>query len=126
MKSRFLSFLIVPATAMFVACGGGKVVVLPGPSMPASNAIVAQTPATPAPVIVTAMPAAPSPPADTVQGASPGTNYVWVPGYYDWRGDHYVWNPGAWVMTPATTSVWVPAHWEPTAGGYTWVAGHWR
>jgi hypothetical protein len=117
-----LGVLVLAAIGILsVACGGGKVVVLPNPATPGPSALVATTPA-----VITTVPAMPQPPSDTVQGISPGPNYSWVAGYYDWRGDRYVWVPGTWVATPATTSVWVSGHWQPTAGGYTWLPGHWQ
>jgi hypothetical protein len=126
-KSRALGFLILPATALFLAaCGGGKVVVIPSPATPGPAAMVATTPAGPAPVVVTTVPATPPLPTEAVQGVSPGGGYTWVAGYYDWRGDHYEWIPGAWIRVPSSTSAGVPGHWDATAGGYTWVSGHWR
>jgi hypothetical protein len=125
--TKIFGVLLLPAIGMFlVACGGGKVVVIPNPATPGPSAIVATAPVAPAQVVVTTVPAMPAVPADVAQGVSPGPNYFWVAGYYDWRGDHYAWVPGNWMLTPTTTSVWVSAHWENTAGGYTWVPGHWR
>jgi WXXGXW repeat (2 copies) len=122
-----LSGLILLTSAAFatLACGGGKVVVVPNntPNTPAPSAFAA--PATP-PAVVATIPATPVYPQDTVEGPSPGSNYVWAPGYYNWAGDHYVWVPGAWMKTPSPSAVWVPGKWQPTAGGYTWVAGHWQ
>jgi hypothetical protein len=126
-NTKMLGVLMLPAIGvLFVACGGGKVVVLPSPYTPGPSNIVATAPAPTAPVVITTVPAMPAPQADVAQGVSPGPNYFWVAGYYDWRGDHYAWVPGTWMLTPSTTSVWVSAHWENTAGGYTWVPGHWR
>jgi WXXGXW repeat (2 copies) len=124
-KTKTLSVLGLAATSiLFVACGGGKVVVVPGPATtPGPSALVATTPA---PAVITTVPAMPQPPADSVQSVSPGPSYSWVAGYYDWRGDHYVWVPGTWVATPSTASVWISGRWQPTAGGYTWVPGHWQ
>ncbi len=69
------------------------------------------------------MPAAPT----EVRTAQPGSDYVWVPGYYVWRASDnaYVWVPGHWTVPPAG-HVWVPGHWETRAGGYTWVDGRWQ
>jgi hypothetical protein len=125
-NSRALSFLIFPAAALLLAACGSKVIVQP--TAPAPSALVA-TPSAPPPqqqVLVTTVPAMPNPPIDTVQGPSPGDNYTWVSGYYNWSGDRYQWVPGTWVRTPVPTSVWVPGRWQPTAGGYVWIAGHWQ
>jgi hypothetical protein len=76
-----LGVLMLPAISiLFVACGGGKVVVLPSPATPGPSAIVATAPVAPAPVVVTTMPAMPAPQTDVAQGVSPGRNYVWVAG----------------------------------------------
>jgi hypothetical protein len=112
-NTRMLGVLLLPAIGvLLVGCGGGKVVVLPGPvaTTPGPSAIVATAPAAPTAVVVTTVPAMPGPQADVAQGVSPGPNYFWVAGYYDWRGDHYAWVPGNWMLTPSTTSVWIAAH----------------
>lgn len=112
--------LLLPAAALtFVACGT-KVMVQPQPSN-----VVATAPAAPAPVVVQTVPVTPAPPVETMS-TSPGSDYVWVAGYYDWRVDHYVWVPGAWMRTPRAVATWVPGHWQPTTGGYIWVEGQWR
>jgi hypothetical protein len=76
---------------------------------------------------VVTVPAAPPPPADSsIAAVSPGADYVYVSGYYDWNGRRYVWVPGAWVRASRPASTWVPAHWEPTTGGYRWAPGSWQ
>jgi hypothetical protein len=102
MKHKIGSCVLAAAALAFVGCGGGKVVVA-NPSATTPAVVVA--PATP---------------------ASPGSDYVWVQGYYNWDGSRYEWVPGAWVRTPRPSAVWVPAHWQPTTGGYVWVPGAWR
>ena len=81
---RKLSVVLLSASALcLLACGGGKVVVLPtsasaaGPANPATPA-----PVTPAQVVVTTIPAMPAPPTEAVVPSSPGTDYVWVPGHW--------------------------------------------
>jgi hypothetical protein len=118
-----LSLVLFSATSLLtVACGGSKVVVVPAATAPSSNAIVAPAPAQ---VVVTSIPVAPQPLQETAS-VSPGSDYVWVAGYYNWLGDHYTWVLGNWVRVPRVSAAWVPAHWQPTAGGYTWVEGHWQ
>jgi hypothetical protein len=121
------SFFLLPlATLALAACGGGRVVVASAPATPAAPTVVTPAPA-PAATIVTTIPATPAPPATTaVAGNSPGPGYVYVEGYYDWRGGQYVWVPGTWSLPPRTSLTWVPGHWQPTAGGYTWVSGYWQ
>lgn len=53
--------------------------------------------------------------------SSPGPGYLWVPGHYSWRHDHWVWIRGAWVLPPQPGAYWVP----PQYVGQQWVEGHW-
>ena len=69
---------------------------------------------------------APPPPPREVIAVSPGARYVWVPGYYRYRGNAYVWVPGRYVVPPHHYRAWVPGRWVPRSGGYVWVAGYWR
>ena len=68
----------------------------------------------------------PPPPPRQVVPVSPGVRYVWVPGYYRYRGGAYVWMPGRYVVPPHHYTVWVPGRWVPRSGGYVWIAGYWR
>jgi len=55
----------------------------------------------PAPVVyATPVPPAPVTVVQTV-APCPGTDYVWVPGYWSYRTTGYVWMPGAWCHRPA-------------------------
>jgi hypothetical protein len=69
---------------------------------------------------------APPPPPRVVVPVSPGPRYVWVGGYYGYRGNAYVWMPGHYVIPPRPYAVWVPGRWVRGPNGYYWVAGHWR
>lgn len=69
---------------------------------------------------------APPPPPREVVPVAPGPRYVWVSGYYRYKGHAYVWVPGHYVVPPHHHGVWVPGHWVPRHGGYVWVAGYWR
>jgi len=42
------------------------------------------------------------PPAPVVERiiASPGPNFIWVPGFYRWDGHSYNWAPGHYVLSP--------------------------
>ena len=53
--------------------------------------------------------APPAPIYESVPG--PRAGYVWSPGYYQWRGDRYVWLSGQWL---------------PARQGYAWQAPHWQ
>lgn len=65
-------------------------------------------------------------PAEVVytRPVAPYPNAIWIPGEWEWRGDHYVKVPGHWVRP--TNRVWVEGHWREAPGGYVWVRGHWR
>jgi len=65
-------------------------------------------------------------PADVVyeRPVAPYPNAVWIPGEWEWRGDHYVRIQGHWERP--TSRVWVEGHWRETRGGYAWVRGHWQ
>lgn len=123
-KIRNFGLILVPAIAGLTLACGSKTVIMPAASAPAPSALV--TPAAPSQVVVTTVPAMPAPPQDVTQSPSPGSDYVWVRGYYNWTGEHYVWVPGSWTEVPRPAAVWVPGQWQPTTGGYVWVAGHWR
>jgi hypothetical protein len=60
--------------------------------------------------------------------AAPGAGYVWVPGYWAWRGPRrgYVWIPGTYTVPAQPNYQWVAGHWAQGPGGWVWVEGHWR
>lgn len=59
--------------------------------------------------------------------ASPGRNYVWIPGHYRYEGRAYVWVGGRWER-PAFDNVrrWEPGKWRHDRNGWYWVEGRWR
>ena len=61
-----------------------------------------------APVVVDVRVAPPPPRYEVVPASRPG--YVWVPGYWDWRGHRHV---------------WVTGHWERARYGYYHRAPEW-
>lgn len=59
---------------------------------------------------------------------SPGPEYVWVPGYWDWaaaRAD-WVWVPGVWQRPPHRRAVWVAPRYHNRRGHWAYTHGHWR
>ena len=58
--------------------------------------------------------------------ASPGPGFVWIDGYWGFRGGGYAWVPGVWVRPPRPRAVWVPARWEPRSNRYYYREGRWR
>src|SRR5262245_666786 len=53
---------------------------------------------------------APPPPQAEYIGPPPAVSYVWIGGYWGWRGGRHVWNGG---------------HWEAPRPGYHWVPHAW-
>jgi len=68
----------------------------------------------------------PPPVRAEVVAVSPGPGYVWVPGYYQYRGNSYVWVGGRYERPPRARARWVPSHWERDRRGWYFVDGHWR
>jgi hypothetical protein len=65
---------------------------------------------------------APPPPVYSYMPVSPGSNYVWVPGYYYPAGPRYAWRAGYWAPRPWAGAVWVGPRY---ARGY-YYHGYWR
>ena len=76
---------------------------------------------------VARVPVAPPPPmARGYVPATPGVGFVWVDGYYDWRGGRHQWVAGRWMRPPRGRAVWVPGGWVQSPRGYHWRSGYWR
>jgi hypothetical protein len=70
---------------------------------------------------------APPPPVRVeARGVAPGAGFVWVDGYWGYRGGNYAWVPGNWVRPPRARAVWVPGRWEMRRGRYYYRQGRWR
>jgi hypothetical protein len=50
--------------------------------------------------------------------------YVWVPGYWDWRGRRHVWVGGVWVRE-RRGYVYQPHRWEQRDNGWYLNRGRW-
>jgi WXXGXW repeat (2 copies) len=73
------------------------------------------------------VPAAPPPPrAYGFVGVAPGPGFVWVNGYWDWRGGNWFWVRGAWVRPPRPHAVWVEPSYRRYGRGYRYYGGRWR
>jgi hypothetical protein len=59
-------------------------------------------------------------------GPAPGPGFVWVNGYWGWRGNNYVWVGGRWSRPPHARAVWVAPRWESYRGRYRFYEGRWR
>ena len=94
-------FLLVPMLAMFsvVGCAAHASYYVAGPPPP--------------------------PQAVGIVGYAPGPGYVWIDGFWDWRG-RYVWVPGYWGRRPHPRAVWVPGRPHYEHGRYSYHRGYWR
>ena len=89
-----------------------------------------------APVVVAPAPApyigaevvaesAPPAPLAEVQMASPGVDFVWIPGVWVWEG-RWVWTAGRWERPPHPGAIWVPHRYEYRNGAHVFIRGGWR
>jgi len=62
---------------------------------------------------------------EEVVGISPGPEYIWVPGWWEWH-DRWVWKSGRWMIGPHPRAHWVPGHWTRHGHTYVWRPGYWR
>ncbi len=108
----------------------------PAATTPPPPAVPSGPPAAPqsAPAAATAPGAAPSqvvvneaPPPPIVEQiyTSPGPDYVWIPGYWNWNGA-WVWVSGRYALPPYRGAVWVGGAWSARGGRWAWSGGHWR
>jgi hypothetical protein len=63
---------------------------------------------------------------------SPGGKAVWIPGFWDLKGNRnsapragWTWVPGRWVTAPEHGARWEPAHWGMADEWWSWIPGHW-
>lgn len=70
---------------------------------------------------------APPPLPSYAQPAIPEEGYLWMPGFWAWRGDvrDYYWVPGTWVKPPRTGLLWTPPYWSSDDSRYAFHAGYW-
>jgi hypothetical protein len=59
-------------------------------------------------------------------GQAPGPGYVWINGYWGYRGNNYYWNSGRWERPPRGRHRWEDGRWENRGDRYQWREGHWR
>ena len=131
------------AIALFAGCASepeSHVVSAPPPpppaTQPAATVYTAPAATTATQPTVTAVPSptggssivvmqAPPAAQQEVPPPRPGSDYVWVPGYWSWQTDHYVWHAGAWQIPPHEGAVWVPPRWEPEGSQWRFYDGYW-
>ena len=68
------------------------------------------------------------PPVERVEviPAAPGVGFVWIKGFYAYRGAEFVWMPGRYERPVTGMREWVPHRWEHDRNGWYLVEGHWR
>jgi hypothetical protein len=73
---------------------------------------------------VTYYPEPPAPPKIAPVGDDPRADTFYIPGYWMWTGDRYVWRAGYWTRV-RPGHVYVPSHYRWTPYGYVFIAGYW-
>jgi hypothetical protein len=68
------------------------------------------------------------PPGDRVEviPAAPGVGFVWIRGWWMYRGTDFIWVPGRWDRPAEGRKEWVAHHWAHDSHGWYLVEGHWR
>jgi hypothetical protein len=67
----------------------------------------------------------PPPLPDYEQPPTPGDNYIWTPGSWNYASAGYYWVPGVWVLAPYVGALWTPPWWGFDNGAYLWHTGFW-
>ena len=80
----------------------------------------------------TKAPADPPAAKPETKGTAPSAQAVWVPGFWDLRGDlntspraGWVWVAGRWIEPPVPHARWNPGHWGWYDEWYSWIPAHW-
>lgn len=62
-----------------------------------------------------------------IRPASPGRDFVWVPGHYQYQGSAYVWVGGRYERPPfSNMRRYEQGRWRHDRNGWYWVEGGWR
>jgi hypothetical protein len=69
---------------------------------------------------------APPPIRVETYGPAPGPGYLWINGYWGFRGNDYYWVSGRWERPPRGHRRWEDGRWERRGGRYQWREGRWR
>jgi hypothetical protein len=73
---------------------------------------------------ITYYPDPPAPPNIAPAGDAPGADTFYIPGYWMWNGDRYLWRAGYWTrIRPGY--VYVASHYRWTPFGHVFVSGYW-
>jgi len=69
---------------------------------------------------------APPPPRHERMSHRPSSQYMWVEGFWAWRGHRYEWVAGHWELPPHGHQYWVAPRWENRGNSYVFIEGSWR
>lgn len=79
-----------------------------------------------APVSISSPPPVPAPLSETVPKPPVTADaLIWQPGYWDWNGSAYTWQPGQYVPAAGHGNLWMPGYWAQTPAGWAWQPPHW-
>ena len=73
---------------------------------------------------ITYYPEPPAPPNVAPAGDPPGADMLYVPGYWMWGGDRYLWRAGYWTRV-RPGYVYVASHYRWSPHGHVFIAGYW-
>jgi hypothetical protein len=79
---------------------------------------------TPGPEVVVRQP--PPAPREDMRPPPPAPTHAWVPGYWTWGNNEWVWVHGRWEQPPERMATWVPGQWTQRGEEWVWRAGHWQ
>jgi hypothetical protein len=69
---------------------------------------------------------APPPAQAEAVPACPGSDYIWIGGYWDWSWGHYIWVEGRWERPAHPRAECVRPRWEHRGNRYVFIQGYWR
>ena len=57
---------------------------------------------------------------------APSPRHIWVGGYYGYRENRYIWNPGSYQLPPRGRTGWTQGVYrQNNRGNHVFVRGHW-
>lgn len=68
----------------------------------------------------------PPAPREEVRISPPAPGHAWVPGYWTWGKNEWVWVQGRWETPPERKATWAPGQWVQRGEEWAWRTGHWE
>ena len=112
---------VTPAATVYTAPAAVPATVPVAVQTPSGVATV-QSPVGASSVVVMQAPPAAQQEVPTVR---PSNNHTWVPGYWTWRNDQYLWMAGRWEIPPRSGAVWIPPRWQQEGSAWRFYEGYW-